>query len=239
MNLPIPKQLHGYTGAKTQQGVYQFIINHIPKHSLRAELFLGSGAISAHIGSPHGEVVIGSDLDPHVVHAWQADEACRWLLAFNYDYLKTVTELKKYYTNSAQTFLYCDPPYLKETRASTIDLYRKEFEEVDHANFLTHAKFWTDNVMISHYPCELYNDMLQGWVKKEFTSQTHAGPKTDCIYMNYNINKMQLHTTKYLGNTFTKRQMIARKAERWTKQFAQLHLHEKQYLVDTLIGQVK
>lgn len=68
--LPIPKTLEGYTGNKSQAGVYQFIINHVPKHLMRIECFLGSGIISSRLGKERDEIVIGGDLDELVCDQW-------------------------------------------------------------------------------------------------------------------------------------------------------------------------
>lgn len=239
MNLPIPTPLIGYTGNKSQSGVYQFIINHIPRHKLRAELFLGSGAISSKIGIQHQEIITGCDLDSDVIHQWHKFDECKWMMCFSMGYQEMHEWLLNYYDHPEDTFIFADPPYLKSTRSTTVDLYKKEFTETDHIDFLTHSKFWTQNVMISHYPCELYDDMLQGWIRKPFTSQSRGGPKTHCIYMNYDIRKMKLHTTKYLGETFTKRQMLSRKAERWQRELNKMSLHERQYMVEVINQTIK
>jgi DNA adenine methylase len=239
----VPRMLANYPGNKSASGVYQFIINHIPAHRLRVELFLGSGIISAYLNKHESDKPesIGFDLYDFVIDIWNifdiAPDRRVFDYLFNESYVEVIGKIKLFYSyiNATDTFFYADPPYLKTTRGSATDMYLHEFTEKDHIDFLTHAKFYNQNIMISHYPCELYDDMLQGWLRKTFTTQTRGCPKTDAIYMNYDIRKLKLHTTRFAGENFTQRQMISRKASRWMNKLRSMSAIERQLIVDQII----
>jgi len=71
------------------------------------------------------------------------------------------------------TLVYCDPPYLHETR-STTDAYAHEMSTEDHRQLLdvlTHCK---GKVMISGYPSALYDQTLAGWKRHTFDLPNNA-----------------------------------------------------------------
>ena len=57
-----------------------------------------------------------------------------------------------------------------------------------HEQLLAVARTMNGMVMISGYDCEVYNDMLSGWVKTEKTSRISAGRgtkvRTECLWIN-------------------------------------------------------
>lgn len=89
-----------------------------------------------------------------------------------------------------ETVIYCDPPYLGETR-SVSSVYRHEMTEADHREMLTAACNCKGLVVISGYPSDLYDTMLDGWRVVDIEIPNHAaggGTKrimTERIWLNY------------------------------------------------------
>jgi len=75
-----------------------------------------------------------------------------------------------------QTFFYCDPPYLLETRRS--GGYDHEMSDADHIDLLTILKQVKGMVLISGYPSELYSKILDGWDYKEWDRVCSAAGNT-------------------------------------------------------------
>jgi DNA adenine methylase len=69
--------------------------------------------------------------------------------------------------DSENSLMYCDPPYLHETRASP-DVYEHEMTESDHRRFLAAAKSLKAKVAVSGYPSALYDEALASWNKHVF-----------------------------------------------------------------------
>lgn len=97
--------------------------------------------------------------------------------------LPAVELIRRY--NSADVFIYADPPYLRDLRKSY--LYRHEMTDGEHMELLQALKEHPGKVMISGYESDLYNQELSGWKKIHKTTQAEAGIKrVETIWMNYN-----------------------------------------------------
>src|SRR5262245_42456877 len=88
------------------------------------------------------------------------------------------------------TFMYCDPPYLHETRAAT-DAYACEMSEVDHVELLAVLKRCQGKVILSGYPNPLYDDALTGWRRVDEDIANHAAGgaskrrMVECLWCNW------------------------------------------------------
>ena len=91
------------------------------------------------------------------------------------------------------TFIYADPPYVKETRTST-KIYEHEYTTEDHIKLLqTITECKQAKIMLSGYPNKLYDKHLKDWktitfnVKK--SSSRNSGKikpmATEQLWMNY------------------------------------------------------
>lgn len=95
-------------------------------------------------------------------------------------------------------FMYCDPPYLMETRKDK-KIYKHEMTNEDHERFLKTCLICKGKMMISGYDSDMYNDYLSGWYKKEIKVKLHMDnsqlrdkqDRTEVLWMNYDINKDQ------------------------------------------------
>lgn len=94
--------------------------------------------------------------------------------------------LKRY--DTADVFIYVDPPYLHGTRKNY--LYKHEMNNQEHIELLEVLTRHPGKIMISGYDNELYCEMLSGWHKVQKKTQAEAGlPRIETIWMNYQINQ--------------------------------------------------
>lgn len=198
-----------YNGGKGGAGVYQQIINQLPPHEVYIEAFLGAGAVlrakrlAAHsYGIERDQAVI----DSH----WRnglpgltvvCDDATRWLRAYPW---------------AGGEVVYCDPPYLMETRSCQRALYGCEFATVEeHRALLTLLKQLPCPVALSGYWSALYAAELASWRSITFQTVKRSGElTTEWLWMNYPA-PLELHDYRYLGQDFRERERIKRKRERW------------------------
>jgi DNA adenine methylase len=88
------------------------------------------------------------------------------------------------------TFFYCDPPYLPDTRASP-GVYAHEMDEAAHVELLAALRGVRGKVALSGYPHPLYDDTLKGWRVVDFDMANHAAGgdskrrMTERLWLNY------------------------------------------------------
>ncbi|WP_226047762.1 DNA adenine methylase [Acidithiobacillus caldus] len=77
--------------------------------------------------------------------------------------------------DAPHTVIYCDPPYLPETRRD--GGYAHEMDRADHADLLDVLTHVQGMVAISGYPNDLYADRLEanGWQRHDFALECPAG----------------------------------------------------------------
>lgn len=200
-----------YPGSKGGNGTWQQIISRIPQCDLFIEAMSGSGILSEKLKGYLCSTV-RNDLD----RSTQADEHLPYPdLIDKYD---CDTRLK--------VFFYFDPPYLFSTRRSQKKIYKLEWSDSDHDKFLSRVLTVKSDCMISHYPCEKYNTVLSCWRSVTFPSMTHAGLRTECIWMNYDHPQLLLAADK-VGSDCWRRQGIKRKIHRLQSKIAALDPEEK------------
>ncbi len=98
--------------------------------------------------------------------------------------------IEKY--DTPKTLIYADPPYPRSTRSQKVKNgkfyhgYAHEFDtDEEHEKLLTVLNNCQSMVMISGYQCELYDDMLSGWVRHDKTSQMDGkAKKTESLWIN-------------------------------------------------------
>lgn len=95
--------------------------------------------------------------------------------------------LKRY--DTPDTFFYCDPPYLPDTRCDK-NVYVHEMSTQDHIDLLEMLHDIQGKVMVSGYDSELYTKYLDGngWTRHEFDVVLWAntvitnGHTSDCVF---------------------------------------------------------
>lgn len=94
--------------------------------------------------------------------------------------------------DSPETFFYCDPPYLHETRTSTGE-YAHELTAGDHKDLLNCLRKIKGKFLLSGYPSRLYDhhSAEHGWRVVDFTIDNKASAKKskemkiERVWMNY------------------------------------------------------
>ena len=133
-------------------------------------------------------------------------------------------------------FVYCDPPYLWETRSSLTSGYEYEMSKGDHERLLDVLLDLSCNVMVSGYWSELYGEMLAGWRVKTMRAMTRGGVvRKEYIWMNYDA-PVKLHDYSWLGDDYRERERIKRKIGRWKRKLGEMDLLERRALMSALEG---
>jgi DNA adenine methylase len=89
--------------------------------------------------------------------------------------------------------VYCDPPYLHETRSTTGEYGDFEMNTADHKKLLLTLAGMKGKFLLSGYPSQLYTDTasLCGWKCHTFDLPNNASSsatkerKTECLWRNY------------------------------------------------------
>lgn len=205
------KPFKTYNGGKESDGTFQKIINVIPPHDVYIEQFLGNGTIfrykkAAPVAS------IGIDLDNSVILKWRYcnpagitlinTDAISWLENF-----QVAAAILK--NQGTRVFIYLDPPYPKDSRRNSKDLYAHEMTDDQHILLLrTVVNLQHDcDILISSYPNDLYSDVLDNWNTFTFQSQTRNGMATEQVWYNY-PEPTELHDYRYLGGDYRERELL-------------------------------
>jgi DNA adenine methylase len=99
-------------------------------------------------------------------------------------------ELIQAYRGRSESLIYCDPPYLHETRTAK-KAYAHEMTRDAHAELLEVLMGCEGKVALSGYRSTLYDKALQGWRRVEFDMPNHSGQgkakqrRTECVWLNY------------------------------------------------------
>jgi DNA adenine methylase len=88
--------------------------------------------------------------------------------------------------------IYCDPPYLHQTREqNSTNVYGVEMNDDDHRQLSQILKKCEAKVILSGYPSALYENLYSGWNRVEFDIANHAAGgkikerERECLWMNY------------------------------------------------------
>lgn len=86
--------------------------------------------------------------------------------------------------NFENVLIYCDPPYMLETRHGK--QYRCEMDDIEHEKLLKSLLRHRGSVLISGYDTELYRDMLGTWERRENVSYSQVcSKKKEVLWMNF------------------------------------------------------
>ncbi len=215
-----------YPGGKEGAGVYQWIINHMPAHSLYIEPFLGGGAI-LRLKKP-AQHSIAIEIDAQVVSSFPPMADVEVRQGCGIEYLRWISRVPR-----PDALIYCDPPYLRETCKSR-SRYRYAFTDQQHAELLSIIRNLQFQVMISGYWSQLYAEALSGWHVSSFETTTRGGSRaTEWLWCNF-APAVQLHDTRYLGANFRERERIKRKTERWKRRLRAMPAQERYALMVAL-----
>lgn len=194
-----------FVGSKSQNGLFQAIINLIPPHEIFIEPFAGLAAITRKKKPAAETIVVDKQRNPGLT----LPDGVRFVRGCGIDFLEK-------YQWTGREVVYCDVPYLLSTRGNRV-YYADEFTTPDHVRFLAVAVRIPARVLISGYHSTLYDDALTGWGLHEVTVFTRQhNRRTECLWFNY-ARPTVLHEYSAVGDGFTRRQAIKRKAIRWAE----------------------
>lgn len=87
--------------------------------------------------------------------------------------------------DSPETLHYVDPPYVFDTRSDTGKDYAHELSDTDHETLLDFLNGLRGMVMLSGYPCDLYDNALSGWHRVTRKALADgAKERTEVVWMN-------------------------------------------------------
>lgn len=138
---------------------------------------------------------IAIDIDPEPLASFDCSYPVHKINEYAHRYLRE-------YNYAGSELIYCDPPYLIETRTSK-RRYRHEYSRQDHLDLLNLLKTLPCRVILSGYPSALYDDTLEDWNRVELQAMTWGGPRTEKLWYNYEIDRA--HWATYAGKDFTDR----------------------------------
>lgn len=207
--------------------IFQRLINLIPPHEVYIETHLGGGAIIRN--KLPAQENIGIEIDPKVIAKWKTIKNNHNFKLINDDAIKFL----KSYNFTGRELVYCDPPYLRETRKKNAGLYRFEYSLRQHIELLKVIKRLPCMVLISGYESSLYKESLRDWYTYCFKTTTHHGMATEWIWMNYSY-PTELHDYRYLGDNFRQREKIKNKSKRWVSRLKSMNVLERQALLSAI-----
>lgn len=213
----------GYIGSKAVMGAAQRIVSMLPAHRVFVEAFAGSASVTR-LCRP-ADVTLLIERDPVQAGKLQSSMGSRAQVVCG-DAL-SVLQLSML---GPDVVVYCDPPYMMSVRSSKRRYYRFDVEDSWHVGFLEWVLAAKCRVVVSGYWSELYASMLQGWRETSFQVQSRGGPRQEWLWCNFDV-PVFLHDSTHVGDGFTDRQRIKRKAQRWVSMLQAMPEHERSAIV--------
>lgn len=103
---------------------------------------------------------------------------------------------------SPDAVIYADPPYPLSVRSGK--LYVHEMTDGQHSELLAALNAHTGPVLLSGYDCELYNDQLKEWTRKEKQMLAEKGQKrTEVLWLNPKCAEIINHGPLFCGGEWT------------------------------------
>jgi DNA adenine methylase len=224
-----------YPGGKSGSGVCQTIINQMPPHQVYLEPFLGGGAVL--LAKAPALINVGVDADPRAIENVRSRLAIDGDGVHKYELVvgDAISYLRRWrwWTGA---LVYCDPPYLMETRSSQRRYYRCELEGPGHIALLQVLCHLPCYVMVSGYPSELYDQALSAWRVVRYRTMTRGGRMAEeCLWCNY-PEPVELHDYRFLGRDFRERERVRRRRSRWVAMLARMPVLERAAVVSDLMA---
>ena len=179
---------------------------------------------------------IGIDADAELIRSLLAENSERIPIPGSCTLIcdDAISYLRKW-RGGPETFIYCDPPYLRETRRSKERLYKYEFWSVDqHSQLLAILQKLPCMVAISGYWSPLYSEMLATWRAISFKAGVRCGQAaTEWLWMNYPV-PVALHDYRYLGRNYREREKLKRQRQRWRLRLERMNQLQRYMLMASL-----
>lgn len=224
--------MESYKGSKGGEGVYQRIINLVPPHRIWWEIFAGSAIVTKMIRAAEQSFV--TEAEPLQAGRLKKELKDR-AVVYNCAGSQKIDEIC---SGGVDTFIFADPPYLKETRTYQRDIYKVEWSRDDHWKWIQWCKSRGERIMITHPICDMYMIELKGWNRVTYTYNSRQGLRDNCIWMNYEKPE-ELHDYRYCGHNKTERQRIQRKIERELSKLSTLKAIERNAIIQAIVDKYK
>jgi hypothetical protein len=219
-----------YPGGKNNASVWKWIIGHMPPHAFYVEPFFGSGGVFRRKPPAMENVLI--EIDEDVVR-WMRYQAFGAEVVHGCG-IQWLEENRERF--DAEWLIYCDPPYLLETRVKK-KIYKHEMTDQEHLRLLEVLDTLDARVMLSGYPSPMYEEKLVGWHRHELETITRGGTmRTEVLYCNFSAEDLSPFMARSAGTNFRMRERIKRKRERWRKNFVRLAADERGAILSALVA---
>ena len=211
-----------YPGGKAKS--FHHVINQIPPHKVYIEPFLGLGSVMK--AKKRAKIEFGVDLDKRALKLSNLENIGVQLIhGDGINFLKN-------YPFEGHEVVYCDPPYHPKARKRD-RVYKHDFDQNDHINFLDLVTQLHTRIIISGYDSDIYRQYLNNWQVYTYICKAHDGPRKEFLWYNF-PNPRHLHDYRYLGSNFRERQTIRRRLERMKRRLENLTAQERSFLLEWL-----
>ena len=145
----------------------------------------------------------GIDINKHVINSWE-EMNWNWINLINGDILEELPKLLEAYLPDRKVCLYVDPTYLMESIRSNVKPYPYTMDEEWHVKFLGLMNQLNGcenlDILVNHYPSQLYLEELEGWRKIDYMTNTRQGMAEEWLFCNFNHTTGELHDYRWLGD---------------------------------------
>ena len=132
------------------------------------------------------------------------------------------------HAGGSRVAVYCDPPYLLETRTSE-KRYRCEMTDRDHRRLLEVASQIAATpaaVIVSGYGSAMYDAAFSGWIRKSFTGMTRGGPRKEHVWLNR--EPTELHDYRWHRRDKREREKLRRREDTIRRKLAEMSPLDRQ-----------
>lgn len=231
-----------YLGRKGGSGVAQWIINKMPVHDVYIEPFCGCAVVASLKKMAMVDNIL-IDKNIELISSLKTFySSSDNFTVLNMDCFSVLdTFISDYVGQDKKVLVYFDPPYLPEVRSDYVgSQYEHELTMLQHKQLLSLMRDkllqFPKNLyfMISGYKSDLYMSMLEHFSYFEFQTMSRGGVRTESLWTSFNPDEYIKHQYDYVGSTFTERQRIKRKCDRWVSKFQKLSFDEQMFIYENL-----
>lgn len=250
-SVAVPDGSSSYPGGKSGAGVFQRLINLIPRHRILISAFAGHCGIVRNILPAEHTIVIDPD---EAVCQWWDDwrrgpkgrdleihhcDSIEWL-RFRFG----LTEYSdapgrdaagpQNSATAADVFVFCDPPYVLSERSHGKQ-YTHELCDDGHRRLLevlTRIPASKALIMLCGYDSPIYAS-LEPWRSIDHRVPTRGGLQDERIWLNYRVPQF-LHDYRYIGGSRRERERIRRRQINWLSQLNMMTDRERTAMLAVL-----
>lgn len=134
----------------------------------------------------------------------------------------------------ATRVVFCvDPPYVLSTRTHKRSVYRCELDDIGHIRLIRALRWLPCCVLLSGYPSTLYDALLTGWRRVDYTGASRGGPRPESLWCNLPTPEVP-HDLRLVGTDYQKRWNLTKRDRRLKAKVAKMPLDERLRLFEAL-----